>query len=67
MADQVKISVSKNGPYVIKGASGVELVDGDGNAIDTGGKKTIALCRCGESQNKPFCDGSHSSCGFTAD
>ena len=37
-----------------------------GNAYDTAGKETIALCRCGASKNSPFCDGSHRDAGFTA-
>ena len=36
----------------------------DGNEFDLGGKETIALCRCGHSENRPFCDGAHKSCGF---
>jgi CDGSH-type Zn-finger protein len=58
----VKITVFAGGPYVVKGA--IELVDGDGNVWDTAGKKSVALCRCAQSQNLPFCDGTHSSCGF---
>lgn len=58
----VKITVFAGGPYVVKGA--VELVDGDGNTWDTAGKKSVALCRCAKSSNMPFCDGTHSDCGF---
>ncbi|MDH3591525.1 MAG: CDGSH iron-sulfur domain-containing protein [Planctomycetota bacterium] len=54
MAD---ISVFDNGPLLIKGD--VTLKDGDGKEYDLEGKESIALCRCGASQNKPFCDGSH--------
>lgn len=43
-----------NGPIV---ASGVTLVDGEGNQLDS--KAEVYLCRCGLSKNKPFCDGSH--------
>jgi CDGSH-type Zn-finger protein len=46
-----------NGPYVISGD--FEVVDGKGNKIDTSGKLSIALCRCGKSGNMPFCDGAH--------
>ena len=61
----VKITVRPNGPYLVSGE--VELVDGAGNAIDTAGKATIALCRCGHSANKPFCDGNHAVEGFEAE
>jgi CDGSH-type Zn-finger protein len=63
MAD-VTISVRKNGPFRVEGP--VKLVDGDGNEYDLTGKAGISLCRCGQSANKPFCDGSHNRCGFQA-
>ena len=59
MAD-VTITPSDNGPYIVKG--GAKLLDADGNEFDT--RETIALCRCGQSSNKPFCDGTHKSVGF---
>jgi CDGSH-type Zn-finger protein len=43
----------------------LELVDSDGNEIDPG-RKTVALCRCGKSGIKPFCDGTHKRSGFSA-
>ena len=60
----VTIKIRPNGPYLVTGP--VSLVDGEGNPVDTGGKENIALCRCGHSQKKPFCDGSHASEGFEA-
>ncbi|MCP4189114.1 MAG: CDGSH iron-sulfur domain-containing protein [Planctomycetaceae bacterium] len=59
----VKISVRDNGPFLVEGP--ITLVDGEGNAypIDSS-KLVIALCRCGNSNNQPFCDGSHKGCGF---
>jgi CDGSH-type Zn-finger protein len=42
----------------------VAKVCGNGNAFDLGDKETIALCRCGASASRPFCDGSHRDCGF---
>lgn len=60
----VKISVRPNGPYLIEGDC--EVVDGSGAKLDTGGRPKIALCRCGSSSNKPFCDGTHSKIGFQA-
>ena len=62
MAD-VTIRPAKNGPYIVEGA--VDLFDADGNKI-TVEKPRLALCRCGASSNKPFCDGTHSVIGFQA-
>lgn len=56
-----EIKTAKNGPLLCSGE--LKLVDADGNAIDTGGKEMVALCRCGDSANKPFCDGAHSKKG----
>jgi CDGSH-type Zn-finger protein len=64
MAD-VKITVRKNGPFRVEAPEGsVELVDADGNKYDLTGKTAFALCRCGGSVNKPYCDGTHSKIGF---
>ena len=60
----VKITIRPNGPYLVEGD--VELVDVNGNKIDTTGRPRIALCRCGASVTKPFCDGTHSKIGFQA-
>ncbi|MBI3825072.1 MAG: CDGSH iron-sulfur domain-containing protein [Candidatus Rokubacteria bacterium] len=60
----VKITIRPNGPYVVEGD--VELTDVTGAAVDTTGKPRIALCRCGGSVSKPFCDGTHSKIGFQA-
>lgn len=63
----IKITVRANGSYKVEGAEGaVELVDGEGNKYDLTGKPVFALCRCGASANKPFCDGSHKGIGFQA-
>ena len=56
MAD-VKITVRLDGSYWVEGPC--ELVDQDGNAFETGDGPITALCRCGKSENKPFCDASH--------
>jgi CDGSH-type Zn-finger protein len=64
MADFV-IRVRDNGPYLIDGP--VTIRDAQGNAFPINpAKPTVALCRCGQSDNKPFCDGSHNRCGFLA-
>ena len=61
----VNISLRPNGPYLVEGEG--EVVDVDGNKIDTGGRgPRAALCRCGASVTKPFCDGTHSKVGFEA-
>jgi len=60
----VKISIRPNGPYLVEGD--VELADVNGNKVDTTGRPKIALCRCGASVTKPFCDGTHSKIGFQA-
>jgi CDGSH-type Zn-finger protein len=60
----VKISIRPTGPYRVEGE--VELVDVNGNKIDTSGRPRFALCRCGASVTKPFCDGTHSKIGFQA-
>ena len=59
--DKTTITTRPNGPYLVKG--GIRLVDGDGAEYTLPGD-TIALCRCGHSANKPFCDGSHNRQGF---
>jgi CDGSH-type Zn-finger protein len=61
MADP-SIKVLPKGPYLIEGK--FNLFDFTGNRIEAGEK--IALCRCGASTNKPFCDGTHSKIGFDA-
>ena len=61
MAD-VQILMKENGPFLVSGP--VELTDANGDTFDLGGKETFALCRCGASANRPFCDGKHRDCGF---
>ena len=62
MAD-VTIEVLENGPYIVEGP--VDVIDYDGKKVPVPeGRKTIALCRCGGSVEKPFCDGTHSKIGF---
>jgi CDGSH-type Zn-finger protein len=56
------ITVRSNGPYLVQGT--IELRDAEGNVLDTAGKNAVALCRCGGSANKPFCDGTHGKNGF---
>lgn len=58
------IKVIQNGPYLVQGDD-VTLVDWNG-ATYTVPKRPFALCRCGGSTTKPFCDGTHSRTGFKA-
>ena len=59
----VTITPLENGPYLVKGP--VTVMDADGSEYHVE-RSTIALCRCGGSTNKPFCDGTHSKIGFAA-
>ena len=63
MEEPITIRCRENGPLVVP--RGVRIVDSRGveYAIPEG-KELIALCRCGASGTKPFCDGSHKRCGF---
>lgn len=56
MAD-TKITVNSNGSLRVEGD--FEIVDKDGKRYDLGGRTLVSICRCGRSNNKPFCDGSH--------
>ncbi len=64
MSEEVRIKVRVNGPYRVQGPVIVE--DADGNKFELPGE-VIALCRCGGSKNKPFCDGSHRDIDFQAE
>ena len=44
----------------------ITLIDADGNEYDVPDGEPVALCRCGASQTKPFCDKTHSKIGFEA-
>ena len=57
-----KIIINNNGSIKVEGEFTIH--DQEGKAFDLAGRTTIGLCRCGHSQNKPFCDGSHRTAGF---
>jgi CDGSH-type Zn-finger protein/uncharacterized Fe-S cluster protein YjdI len=59
----LQITPLRDGPLVLSG--GVTLISGSGRPAWRGDK--VALCRCGASNNKPFCDGSHKAAGFRSD
>ena len=52
-----KITVLSNGSLKVEGD--FEITDKEGNIYDLGGREIVSICRCGLSNNKPFCDGSH--------
>ena len=57
-----KITARDNGPIFVEGD--FAIVDGTGKPFGLGGRTAVSLCRCGHSENKPFCDGSHKRAGF---
>lgn len=57
------ITPYRDGPLIVRG--GFRLLDQEGNEIETG-RDTVALCRCGKSRIRPFCDGSHQTVRFRA-
>ena len=57
-----KITPLSNGPIRIEGDFTIH--DPQGNEFGLAGRTVISLCRCGQSANKPFCDGSHARTGF---
>jgi CDGSH-type Zn-finger protein len=62
--EAARITPYRDGPILVRGP--FTLTDQDGNEIETH-QKTIALCRCGRSARKPFCDGTHKATGWRAD
>lgn len=58
---ETKITIRRNGSYFVEGP--VTIIDSAGNPL-TIDKPAFSLCRCGQSANKPFCDGAHKTCGF---
>ncbi len=58
------ITIRNDGSIRVEGD--FALLDQEGRAFDLGGRVQISLCRCGQSANKPFCDGSHKECGFAS-
>ncbi|HEV2815477.1 MAG TPA: CDGSH iron-sulfur domain-containing protein [Solirubrobacteraceae bacterium] len=61
--DEVVITPYRDGPLLVRGP--FTLTDQEGNAIEVG-RKTVALCRCGKSRTRPFCDGTHQLIRFRA-
>ncbi|MEK6321856.1 MAG: CDGSH iron-sulfur domain-containing protein [Acidobacteriota bacterium] len=66
MADNTDIICINNGPYRVIGDN-IIIKDASGNTFGLARRTVISLCRCGHSQNKPFCDGSHARVGFQSE
>ena len=64
MSETTTIKPAKNGPYLVTHCDTLKGMMDDRQYESAG---TVALCRCGGSKNKPFCDGTHSQLGFTDD
>ncbi len=59
---RTKITIRTNGPIKVEGD--FEIVDPEGNPYGLGDRTVAFLCRCGQSSNRPLCDGTHKTCGF---
>lgn len=57
----VKVQVLKDGPFLVTGQ--IAMLAADGSSIEVK-QQPVALCRCGHSANKPFCDGGHKKANF---
>ena len=62
---ETKLTVNNHGPLRITGD--FVIYGAEGQAFGLGGRNTISLCRCGYSENKPFCDGTHRKAGFQSE
>lgn len=58
----VEITINNNGSIRISG--NFVIKNPSGKEFGLAGRTVIGLCRCGQSANKPFCDGAHARCGF---
>jgi len=61
-----KFHIRKNGPIRVEGQD-IVIEDAEGRRFGLAGRTVVSLCRCGHSENKPFCDGSHARVGFESD
>jgi CDGSH-type Zn-finger protein len=60
-----KIIIRDHGPVRVEGE--FSIVDAQGKEYGLGGRTAISLCRCGRSENRPFCDGTHGKTGFQSE
>ena len=63
---EIKITVRNNGPLRVEG-DGILVLDQEGRPFGLAGRTAVSLCRCGQSSNKPFCDGTHNKVGFVSE
>jgi CDGSH-type Zn-finger protein len=61
--DEATITAYRDGPFLVRGP--FRLEDQSGQVIEVG-RRTVALCRCGRSRSRPFCDGTHKLTNFRA-
>jgi len=66
MAEDTRVFVRNNGPLRVEGDN-ITIADETGKIWGLAGRKIVSLCRCGCSNNKPFCDGSHNRVGFISE
>ena len=66
MSDGVKVIVRNNGPIRLEGDD-IVITDQDGQVYNLKGRTVVSLCRCGQSSNKPFCDGTHGKVAFASE
>ena len=59
------VTVANNGPLRISGEFVIK--DAQGREFDVSGRESVSFCRCGQSSNKPFCDGTHNRVGFQSE
>ena len=60
-----RIMIKNNGSIKVEGD--FEIFDQQGNKFDLSGRTAVSLCRCGQSNNKPFCDSAHRECSFQSE
>ena len=63
---QSRVIIRNNGPIRIEGED-IVITDQDGKTYGLAGRVVVSLCRCGQSANKPFCDGTHNKVGFASE
>lgn len=64
--ENTRVIVRNNGPLRVEGDN-ITIADETGKIWGLAGRKVVSLCRCGCSNNKPFCDGSHTRVGFMSE
>ena len=62
---ETKLQIMDDGPIIVTGS--FEVQDAAGNSFTLEKEGRAAICRCGQSEEKPFCDGAHRECGFKSE